>query len=96
MKLFIVNASDYCAYSIFGIFDTREKAEFCLAEILREEGDCGFYLPNQFKIEEITLNGIYYTGFYSYIWNQKHNTPEKMEERRKKMKAEKDAINKNV
>ena len=88
MKLYIVDASDYDAHSVFGIFDTREKAEFCLAEILREDGDCCFYLENQFRIEEITLNGIYYTGFYSYIWDTTVNSPEEMAKRMKKMREE--------
>jgi len=84
--LFIVDASDYDDHSIFGIFDTFEKAEFCLAEVIREDGDDGFYSPKSYKIEEITLNGIYYTGFYSYTWNQRNNTPEMIAERTKKMR----------
>lgn len=91
MKLYIVSASDYDAHSTFGIFDTEEKAEFCMDEVIREDGDLCFYLPNQFEIEEIDLNAIYYTGFYSYLWNLRNNQPEMIRERMKQQRKE-DAI----
>jgi len=66
--MFIVYASDYDAMEVFGIFDTKEKAEFCLSEVVKEEGEFGFFKPDQFKIKEIVVNAIYYDGFFYIVY----------------------------